>query len=155
MLICSVVGARPNFMKIAPVFLNLRRQRIPQLLVHTGQHYDANISQIFFEELGLPVPDIYLGVGSDTHACTNDCPTHLDELPAYQRTEISLFGKPDFLSLGILARSSLMAKYMEASLSREGKADIQRFVAGAYDWESIAEKTKAVYQTIVEQPVRH
>ena len=68
MLICSVVGARPNFMKIAPVFLELKRRRIPQLLVHTGQHYDANMSQIFFEELGLPVPDIDLGVGSDTHA---------------------------------------------------------------------------------------
>jgi UDP-N-acetylglucosamine 2-epimerase (non-hydrolysing) len=68
MLICSVVGARPNFMKIAPVFLELKRRGIPQVLVHTGQHYDANMSQIFFEELGLPVPDIYLGVGSDTHA---------------------------------------------------------------------------------------
>src|SRR4030042_2667640 len=68
MLICSVGGARPNFMKIAPVFLELKRRGIPQLLVHTGQHYDANMSQIFFEELGLPVPDIYLGVGSDTHA---------------------------------------------------------------------------------------
>ena len=51
--------------------------------------------------------------------------------------------------------ATLMAKYMEAPLSREEKADIQRFVAGAYDWESIAEKTKAVYQAIVEQPVRH
>ena len=68
MLICSVVGARPNFMKIAPVFLELKRRKIPQLLVHTGQHYDANMSQVFFEELGLPVPDIYLGVGSDSHA---------------------------------------------------------------------------------------
>ena len=68
MLICSVVGARPNFMKIAPVFLELKRRKIPQILVHTGQHYDANMSQVFFEELGLPVPDVYLGVGSDTHA---------------------------------------------------------------------------------------
>lgn len=68
MLICSVVGARPNFMKIAPVFLELKRRGFHQLLVHTGQHYDANMSQIFFEELGLPVPDVYLGVGSDTHA---------------------------------------------------------------------------------------
>jgi UDP-N-acetylglucosamine 2-epimerase (non-hydrolysing) len=68
MLICSVVGARPNFMKIAPVFLELKQRKIPQILVHTGQHYDANMSQVFFEELGLPVPDIYLGVGSDSHA---------------------------------------------------------------------------------------
>ena len=48
MLICSVVGARPNFMKIAPVFLELKRREIPQLLVHTGQHYDANMSSGLF-----------------------------------------------------------------------------------------------------------
>jgi UDP-N-acetylglucosamine 2-epimerase (non-hydrolysing) len=68
MLVCNVVGARPNFMKIAPIAHELRRRHIPQLLVHTGQHYDANMSQVFFDELGLPQPDIYLGIGSDTHA---------------------------------------------------------------------------------------
>lgn len=68
MLVCCVVGARPNFMKVAPVVLELRRRRIPQLLVNTGQHYDANMSKVFFDELGMPQPDINLGVGSDTHA---------------------------------------------------------------------------------------
>jgi UDP-N-acetylglucosamine 2-epimerase (non-hydrolysing) len=68
MVICNVVGARPNFMKMAPVILELKRRRISQFLVHTGQHYDPNMSQVFFEELGLPVPDLYLGVGSDTQA---------------------------------------------------------------------------------------
>jgi UDP-N-acetylglucosamine 2-epimerase (non-hydrolysing) len=68
MVVCNVVGARPNFMKIAPIVHELRRKNIPQLLVHTGQHYDANMSQVFFDELGMPQPDIYLGVGSDTHA---------------------------------------------------------------------------------------
>ena len=68
MLICNVVGARPNFMKMAPVVLELKRRRIPQVLVHTGQHYDTNMSQIFFDQLGMPEPDVYLGVGSDTHA---------------------------------------------------------------------------------------
>jgi UDP-N-acetylglucosamine 2-epimerase (non-hydrolysing) len=68
MLICNVVGARPNFMKIAPIVDELKRRDIPQLLVHTGQHYDANMSRVFFDELGLPEPDIYLGIGSDTHA---------------------------------------------------------------------------------------
>jgi UDP-N-acetylglucosamine 2-epimerase (non-hydrolysing) len=66
MLVLNVVGARPNFMKIAPVDLELRRRRIPRLLVHTGQHYDDNMSTVFFDELGLPKPDIYLGIGSDT-----------------------------------------------------------------------------------------
>jgi UDP-N-acetylglucosamine 2-epimerase (non-hydrolysing) len=55
-------------MKMAPVVLELTRKRIPQRLIHTGQHYDAAMSKIFFEELGMPEPDVYLGVGSGTHA---------------------------------------------------------------------------------------
>jgi UDP-N-acetylglucosamine 2-epimerase (non-hydrolysing) len=62
--ICFVVGARPNFMKVAPV---LRALDAPALLVHTGQHYDAEMSDIFLRELGLPEPDVFLGVGSGTH----------------------------------------------------------------------------------------
>jgi UDP-N-acetylglucosamine 2-epimerase (non-hydrolysing) len=68
MLISNVVGARPNYMKIAPIVHELLQRRIPQFLVHTGQHYDKNMNDIFFEELGLPKPDIYLGIGSDSHA---------------------------------------------------------------------------------------
>jgi len=68
MLICNVVGARPNFMKMAPVINEMRRRSLSQMLVHTGQHYDEKMSQVFFDELGLPRPDLYLGVGSDTHA---------------------------------------------------------------------------------------
>lgn len=68
MLICNVVGARPNFMKMAPVVRALQNIQLSQILVHTGQHYDTNMSQVFFDELGLPQPDIYLEVGSDTHA---------------------------------------------------------------------------------------
>jgi UDP-N-acetylglucosamine 2-epimerase (non-hydrolysing) len=59
-----VVGARPNFMKVAPV---LRALDAPALLVHTGQHYDAEMSEVFLSELGLPEPDVFLGVGSGTH----------------------------------------------------------------------------------------
>lgn len=68
MLICNAMGARPNFMKIAPIVHELKDRGIAQILVHTGQHYDANMSDVFFKALGLPEPDIYLGVGSDTHA---------------------------------------------------------------------------------------
>lgn len=63
-----VVGARPNFMKVAPVLAACRRPNVRQTLVHTGQHYDANMSDIFFEQLGLPRPDVSLGVGSGSHA---------------------------------------------------------------------------------------
>jgi UDP-N-acetylglucosamine 2-epimerase (non-hydrolysing) len=80
MKIISVVGARPNFMKIAPIYkkLNERRQdlkrienstlNIEHLICHTGQHYDEKMSDIFFQQLGLPKPDFYLGVGSGTQA---------------------------------------------------------------------------------------
>lgn len=67
-LVCNVVGARPNFIKIAPIVLEMRRRGIPQMLVHTGQHYDPQMSRVFFDELGMPQPDIDLGVGSGSHA---------------------------------------------------------------------------------------
>jgi UDP-N-acetylglucosamine 2-epimerase (non-hydrolysing) len=69
MHILHVVGARPNFMKAAPVLRALRAyDGVRQTLVHTGQHYDANMSEIFFQELEIPEPDINLGVGSGSHA---------------------------------------------------------------------------------------
>lgn len=69
MLIIHVVGARPNFMKVAPVMAALAETgKVSQLLVHTGQHYDANMSDIFFHQLGLPHPDINMGVGTGSHA---------------------------------------------------------------------------------------
>lgn len=68
MLVCNVVGARPNFMKMAPIINELNRRSFSQILVHTGQHYDEKMSQVFFDQLELPRPDLYLGVGSDTHA---------------------------------------------------------------------------------------
>ena len=68
MLICNVVGARPNFMKMAPLVIEMKKRGWPQILVHTGQHYDPIMAGVFFEELGMPLPDIYLRVGSDTHA---------------------------------------------------------------------------------------
>ena len=67
-MICTVVGARPNFMKMAPIVLEGHRRGLRQLLVHTGQHYDEAMSAVFFEQLGMPAPDVYLGVGSGTHA---------------------------------------------------------------------------------------
>ncbi len=69
MRILHVVGARPNLMKIAPLMAELAHHGdIEQTLLHTGQHYDDRMSQVFFDELGIPKPDVYLGVGSDTHA---------------------------------------------------------------------------------------
>jgi UDP-N-acetylglucosamine 2-epimerase (non-hydrolysing) len=68
MHILHVVGARPNFMKAAPVLTALRLRSAAQTLVHTGQHYDAKLSDEIFRELELPDPDVNLGVGSGSHA---------------------------------------------------------------------------------------
>lgn len=68
--IISVVGARPNFMKVAPIHKSLKKyeDKITHLICHTGQHYDEKMSKVFFEDLELPQPDFYLGVGSGSHA---------------------------------------------------------------------------------------
>src|SRR6201993_2404885 len=68
MKILHVVGARPNFMKAAPLVRVLRSRGVVQVLVHTGQHYSANMSDIFFEQLAIPEPDVNLCVGSGSHA---------------------------------------------------------------------------------------
>ena len=69
MKIISVVGARPNFMKIGPLMDEMKKhQEIESILVHTEQDYDENMSRLFFDQLKLPEPDIYLGVGSGSHA---------------------------------------------------------------------------------------
>ena len=84
MKIVSVVGARPNFMKVAPIIRTIEKYNesyyqspitnhyslnpIHHILAHTGQHYDNHMSDAFFKDLGLPKPDIYLGIGSDSHA---------------------------------------------------------------------------------------
>ena len=64
-----IAAARPNFMKVAPLFHALARESWCEVrLVHTGQHYDKNMSDAFFEDFSLPRPHLHLGVGSGTHA---------------------------------------------------------------------------------------
>ena len=68
MRLACIVGARPNFMKIAPILRAFEKyESLQPTLIHTGQHYDANLSDVFFDELGISRPDISLGIGSGSH----------------------------------------------------------------------------------------
>ncbi len=75
MKLLSIIGARPQFVKIAPLVRAIDRhnarpgvKKLEHRILHTGQHYDASMSRVFFDELDLPVADFHLGVGSGTHA---------------------------------------------------------------------------------------
>lgn len=69
MKIITVVGARPNFMKVAPLYKEISKYDfINHMICHTGQHYDYKMSKVFFEDLELPIPDLYLSIGSGSHS---------------------------------------------------------------------------------------
>jgi len=70
-IVLSVVGARPQFIKAAPVSKALREAGHHEFLLHTGQHYDHGMSQVFFDEMGIPEPDTNLGIGSGSHGWQN------------------------------------------------------------------------------------
>ncbi|GAA1171640.1 UDP-N-acetylglucosamine 2-epimerase (non-hydrolyzing) [Ornithinimicrobium humiphilum] len=88
-LVVHITGARPNFPKAAPVIAALGELPVRQLLVHTGQHYDEKMSEVFFRQLGLPEPDVNLGVGSGSHgAQTAAIMVGLEELFTEQRPDL-------------------------------------------------------------------
>ena len=68
MKVITVAGARPNFMKIAPFMAETESKKIENVLVHTGQHYDKNMSESFFDELKIPRPKYNLGISGGSHA---------------------------------------------------------------------------------------
>ena len=111
MHVTHVVGARPNFMKVAPVMRALsRREGISQRLVHTGQHYDTTLSDVFFADLELPQPDVFLEVGSLPHGAQTAAVLHKFE-------ELLLTGpKTDFVIVVGDVNSSLAASLAAAKL---------------------------------------
>jgi UDP-N-acetylglucosamine 2-epimerase (non-hydrolysing) len=92
MHILHVVGARPNLMKVAPVLRALKQHsKIKQTLIHTGQHYDTNMSDVFFQQLEIPAPDLNLGVGSGSHARqTADIMTRFEPIVLERKPDLVL-----------------------------------------------------------------
>jgi UDP-GlcNAc3NAcA epimerase len=108
MKVVSIVGARPQFIKAAPVCRALR-ERHTEVLVHTGQHYDRAMSDVFFEELGIPTPDFNLAVGSGSHAYqTAEMLTAIEALLMEQEPDcVLVYGDTNTTLAGGLAASKL------------------------------------------------
>jgi UDP-N-acetylglucosamine 2-epimerase (non-hydrolysing) len=124
-----VAGARPNFMKVAPVLRALSARGHEALLVHTGQHYDARMSDAFFQDLGLPDPDFHLGVGSGTHAQQT-----ARVMGAFE--PVLLESRPDWLVVVGDVNSTLACALVASKLKEETGTRIAHVEAGlrSNDW---------------------
>jgi len=109
MKVLSIVGARPQFIKATLISKNFKSMRIKEILLHTGQHYDFNMSEIFFRELNLPEPDYQLCTGSDTHGGqTGKMIVEIEKILFHEKPDVVLvYGDTNTTLAGALASAKL------------------------------------------------
>ncbi|MGQ0766676.1 MAG: non-hydrolyzing UDP-N-acetylglucosamine 2-epimerase [Gemmatimonadota bacterium] len=129
MKVLVVAGARPNFMKVAPVLRELDARGHERVFVHTGQHYDASMSDSFFRDLALPEPDHHLGVGSASHA--RQTARVMETFEPVLESE-----RPDWVVVVGDVNSTLACALVAAKMRDAGKCRIAHVEAGlrSHDW---------------------
>ncbi|MBE6482930.1 MAG: UDP-N-acetylglucosamine 2-epimerase (non-hydrolyzing) [Actinomyces ruminicola] len=126
MKVLSVVGARPQFVKLAPIAHACAAADVEHVIVHTGQHYDPMLSDVFFRDLGIPAPDVHLGVGSGSHGVqTGAMLAEMDGVLAKQRPDwVLVYGDTNSTLAGALAAVKLHvpSAHLEAGLRSFNRA---------------------------------
>ena len=109
MKILTVLGARPQFIKAGAVSREISKQKLKEIIVHTGQHYDKNMSDLFFEELQIPKPNYFLGVGGKSHgAMTGEMIVKLEEVMLKEKPDVVLvYGDTNSTLAGSITASKL------------------------------------------------